>query len=161
MRGLAEIVHLRTGECRDAIDAIAQIAAGEEVEGVSASHVAECLRCQAVEVAAYRRILRTLRAMRGDAVVPPSGSLAGVLAALEVAADGPPGGSTPWATRVIYVGGITMATAAGAAGVLVWMSRRRRSRPRRLSLTAGYGQAWRFGDCRYYLEPPITSSSLC
>jgi hypothetical protein len=65
-----------------------------------------------------------MRTMRGDAYVPPAGSLTAVLAALDAAVDAPT--STPRAVRVAYVGGITMATAAaGAAGVLVWMSRRR------------------------------------
>lgn len=126
MRGLAEIVRLRTGECRDAVEDIARIAAGE-TEGVSApsaAHVAECLRCQA-EVAAYRRILRHLRALRYEGIVAPPGNLAAVLAALEAAAEQHSGSST-WAVRAAYVGGITVATAAaGAAGVLVWMNRRR------------------------------------
>jgi hypothetical protein len=123
MRALAEIVRLRTGDCRDAADAIAQIAAGDEdVDASLAGHVGQCLRCQA-EVAAYRRILRTLRSMRHDTVAPPAGSLAAVLAALETA---PASGSGTWAGRAVYLGGITVATAAaGAAGVLVWMSRRR------------------------------------
>jgi hypothetical protein len=83
-------------------------------------HVEHCLRCQA-EVVAYRRLLRTLRAMRGDVVVPPRGSVAALLAALDEAAqhDNPAG----WAVRAAYLGGLT--AAAGAAGVLVWISRRR------------------------------------
>jgi hypothetical protein len=123
MRGLAEIVRLRTGECRDAADAIAHMAAGEDgVDPELAGHVSECLRCQA-ELAAYRRIMRTMRAMRQDVIDPPAGSLASVLAALEAAGEA---GSTSWAVRAAYVGGITVATAAaGAAGVLVWINRRR------------------------------------
>jgi hypothetical protein len=123
MRGLAEIVRLRTGDCRDAVDVIAQIAAGDEdVDELRAGHVGQCLRCQA-EVAAYRRILRAMRSMRYDSVPPPAGGMAAVVAALESAHGA---GPSTRAARAVYFGGITVATAAaGAAGVLVWMSRRR------------------------------------
>lgn len=118
MRGLAEIIPLRTTDCRDVSDAIPQIAAGEhaDVEPRSADHVAHCLRCQA-EVAAYRRVLRVMRTMSSDGCPPSSEQLAAVLSGVD---------QHSWAVRVAYVGGITVATAAaGAAGVLVWMSRRR------------------------------------
>jgi hypothetical protein len=104
------------------VRAIPEIAAGElgEVDPEARAHVEQCLRCQA-EVVAYRRLLRTLRAMRGDVIVPPRGSVAALLAALDEAAQrGNPAG---WAVRAAYVGGLT--AAAGAAGVLVWISRRR------------------------------------
>lgn len=127
MRTLAEIVPLRTAACRDAIDALPQIAAGEtDVDPDAAGHVTTCLRCQA-EVAAYRRVLRTMRSMRRDVIDLPSGGLAELLRVLEAAGeDGtlPPGAS--WAIRAACVGGIT---AAGAAGVLVWFSRRRLALP--------------------------------
>lgn len=120
MRALAEIVRLRTGDCRDAADAIAQMAAGEDgIDPELADHVGACLRCQA-ELAAFRRIMRTMRAMRHDVIDPPPGSLTSVLAALEAAGEM---GSPSWALRAAYVGGITVAT--GAAGVLVWINRRR------------------------------------
>jgi hypothetical protein len=125
MRALADIIGLRTGECRDCVDAIAQIAAGEkDIDQSAAGHVARCLRCQA-EVVAYRRILHTMRAMRQDRIPPPNGGVASVLAALEAASTDHAGGSTTWATRAAYLGGITVATAAAGAGVLVWMNRRR------------------------------------
>jgi hypothetical protein len=123
VRALAEIIHLRTGDCRDAAEGITQIAAGEigDVEPRAAAHVAQCLRCQA-EVAAFRRILRSMKSMTGEGMVPPVGGVAAILAALEVAAVE----QHSWAVRAAYVGGITVATAAaGAAGVLVWMNRRR------------------------------------
>ena len=127
MRTLAEIVPLRTAACRDAVDAVAQIAAGETgTDPRAAGHVTTCLRCQA-EVAAYRRVLRTMRSMKGEVLDLPQGGLAELLRALEAAGeDGtlPPG--TSWAVRAAYVGGIT---AAGAAGVLVWFSRRRLGLP--------------------------------
>jgi hypothetical protein len=125
VRSLAEIIPLRTPDCREAADAVPQIAAGEDgVEPRAAAHVRTCLRCQA-ELAAYRRILRIMRSMRHE-IVPTSGqNLADLLRALHDAelADGQ---TTSWAVRAAYVGGIT---AAGAAGMLVWLTLRRPGLP--------------------------------
>jgi hypothetical protein len=118
MRGLAEIIPLRTGDCRDASCSIPQIAAGEDtdVDPRHATHVGACLRCQA-EVAAYRRVLRAMQAMHTDGTPPSSDEVASILSAIN---------QHNWAIRMAYVGGITVATAAaGAAGVLVWIGRRR------------------------------------
>lgn len=125
MPGLAEIVRLRTAECRQAAASLPVVAAGEEgADERAAEHIAACLRCQA-EVAAYRRILRHLRTLRHEHVPAPPGALAAVLAALETAELGDHPASNR-ALRVAYFGGLTVATAAaGAAGVLVWMNRRR------------------------------------
>lgn len=142
MRSLAEIVSLRTPACDRVAEVLPAIAAGESGmagdsagvagvvrggtapvagNGVADEHVAGCLRCQA-ELSAYRRLLGHLKAMRSDEVVPPEGALTELLRAL--AEQRPP--ASTWAVRAAYVGGITVATAAaGAAGVLVWMSRRR------------------------------------
>jgi hypothetical protein len=102
------------------------MAAGEAgVDDSSRQHVAACLRCQA-EVAFYRGMLRRLRSLRHDEVPAPPGALGAVLAALDAAAVDEPVGGASRVLRVAYVGGITVATAAaGAAGVLVWMNRRR------------------------------------
>lgn len=134
MRTLADIVPLRTAACREAEAAIVSIAAGDaEVDGSAHRHVAVCLRCQA-EVTAYRRVMAVMRAMRADRLAAPPGALDGVL---ERVREGPAGGggtndaagpagsfewTPPWAVRAAYVGGLT---AAGAAGILVWFSRRR------------------------------------
>jgi hypothetical protein len=115
MRTLAELVPLRTGDCRAAADAVSAIAAGESgASPVARDHVLHCLRCQA-EVAAYRRVLRVMTTMR-DAPVAVA-----VLAPSDAGSDlsFPP--ASPWTVRAAYVGGIT----AGAAGMLVWLSRRR------------------------------------
>jgi hypothetical protein len=125
MPGLVEIVRRRTADCRQAAAYLPSIAAGEDGANARASeHIAGCLRCQA-EVAAYRRLLRHLRSLRQDEVPSPPGALAAVLAALEAAelSEHPAVNRSLW---MAYVGGITVATAAaGAAGVLVWMNRRR------------------------------------
>lgn len=126
MRSLAEIIQLRTGPCRDAASLLPALAAGEHPERPmqdepTLSHVGSCLRCQA-ELSAYRRLLAQLHELRDELETPPEGALAALLRAM--AAEPTPG--THWAVRVAYVGGITVVTAAaGAAGVLVWMSRRR------------------------------------
>jgi hypothetical protein len=127
MRSLAEIVSLRTPACDRIAAVLPAIAAGEEPQAVQlpaglepAEHVAQCLRCQA-ELSAYRRLLEQLRAMRYDEVAAPDGALGELMRALADQRHAP-----TWAVRAAYVGGITVATAAaGAAGVLVWMSRRR------------------------------------
>ena len=128
MRTLAEIVRLRTSACKEAVDAVAMIAAEEDgVEPRAAAHVESCLRCQA-EVIAYRRVLATMRAMRADALPVPSHAVSEALEAVH--ALGPGGvageGVSAWAVRAAYVGGIT---AASAAGMLVWLSRRRLGLP--------------------------------
>ncbi|MGH9054879.1 MAG: hypothetical protein ACRDYY_03265 [Acidimicrobiales bacterium] len=121
MRGLAEIVRLRTADCTEVADYLPWMAGGGDgIADDVVAHVERCLRCQA-EVAGYRRIVRDLRAMRDELVTPPPGALAAVLAAVEAAgAVQHPGGA--WPMRAAYLGGITVAT---GAGVLVWMSRRR------------------------------------
>lgn len=127
MRGLAD-VRLRPAECRQAAPRLPALAAEEVgVDERIAVHVAQCLRCQA-EVVVYRRILRHLRSLRQDEMSSPPGAIAEVLDALARARadlEGP-SASTNRVLRVAYVGGLTVATAAaGAAGVLVWMNRRR------------------------------------
>ena len=115
------------------------IAAGDtEVEEAAARHVAVCLRCQA-EVAAYRRVMAVMRSMRHAQLPAPGGALEGALRNVRpgpegdsprgseagtggAAGFGPFEGAPPWAVRAAYVGGLT---AAGAAGILVWMTRRR------------------------------------
>ena len=123
MRTLADLIPMRTAACRDAVDAVAMIAAGEAgMEAGPAAHVESCLRCQA-EVVAYRRVLSIMRAMRDDCVDLPEGSIADALTAMHSAGvEGVP----VWAVRAAYVGGLT---AAGAAGVLVWLGRRRLGLP--------------------------------
>ena len=131
MRALAEIVRLRTADCRQVAERLPGLAAGEPdvdepaVDERLVRHVAQCLRCQA-EVAAYRRILRHLRSLREDETSAPPGAIADVLEALAAASLAEAAACTSRMVRAAYVGGITVApAAAGAAGVLVWISRRR------------------------------------
>ena len=134
MRTLAEIVRLRGAACREALDAVAMMAAGEDgIEARAGGHVATCLRCQA-EVAAYRRVLVTMRSMAADELPVPAGWVEADLALLHAMASDPDfwteatdqpdvdvESAGSWAVRAAYVGGIT----ASAAGMLMWITRRR------------------------------------
>jgi anti-sigma factor RsiW len=116
----------RRAGCDDAGPWLAAVASGEDgTPRRLGAHIATCLRCQA-EVAHYRRLRRNLRSLRFDEVDPDPSLYAEVLAALDGAAVARQGAHMVLRTAA-YVGGISVATAAGAAGVLVWMSRRRMS----------------------------------
>jgi hypothetical protein len=91
-------------------------------------HIESCLRCQA-ELARYRKLLRGLRQLRSDLIVPGPGVLSGILAGLEDA--GGPASARVLVTgrRAAYLGGVAVATAAaGAAGAIVLVSRASRRR---------------------------------
>jgi hypothetical protein len=78
------------------------------------AHVRSCLRCQA-ELAQYRRLRRTARALEHDPWVPPADLLDSILAGIERVGD-----RTAARTRraAVYVGGVA-ATAVGAAGAVL------------------------------------------
>lgn len=82
------------------------------------AHVAQCLRCQA-EIVRYRRMLRTLHALRDDTPEPPSTVLADILT--RVGADEAEGRRLLGAAVIIAVA----AGAAGGAGVILWLTQRR------------------------------------
>ncbi len=115
----------RRVDCATASDLLPALAAGDaEVGERIERHVATCLRCQA-DLARYRRLRRTMRGFGDAAVAPGPDVLPSILASLERA-----GRTSPLAVgsrRTVYVGGVAMATAGAAAGVLVWVTRRRLS----------------------------------
>lgn len=86
------------------------------------AHARTCLRCQA-ELARYRQLLRSLRALRSERVLPAAGSLRVTLEALAEAEPARSAGRR--VVAVAYIGGAVVATAASAAGMLVWATRRR------------------------------------
>jgi hypothetical protein len=90
-------------------------------------HVERCLRCQA-EVVQYRKLLRAMRTMRTEVLEPAPGLLADVLAAIEGAGERQAVTSLLSGRRMAYLGGLAAATAAGAAGALVFATRTRRTR---------------------------------
>lgn len=106
--------------CEAAAPALPALAVGDEPApaGVRA-HVEQCLRCQA-DIAAYRRMLRVMRALAGEQRDPGPAAVGELLAMLAEASD-PDRAPLRWA---VSVGGVA-AAAASAAGVLVWRSRRR------------------------------------
>lgn len=113
----------RTVDCAAVSTSLPALAAGEDVGRRALHHVGVCLHCQA-EVAGYRRLRRDLHSLRWVSVPVHPALLGDVLAGIE--ADPEPGRAHPGARTVAVAGGISVATAAaGAAGVLVWMSRRR------------------------------------
>lgn len=86
----------------------------------AATHLSECLRCQAEQVQ-YRRILRTMKSLRGVVLSPGDELLEDVLDLVR-----------PPATvhklhrsdrRKAYIGGIAAAATAGAAGAIVIVTR--------------------------------------
>jgi anti-sigma factor RsiW len=125
MRTLAEIVPLRTSGCRPAIDAVIGLAAAEPPSDPQlGAHVASCLRCQA-EVAAFRRVVGALREMGDDLLPVPAGAMEATMRTLRAGGfagpEGPDVRAGAWGLAA-FAGGIT---AAGAAGIAVWFSRRR------------------------------------
>jgi hypothetical protein len=84
-------------------------------------HTGTCLRCQA-ELARYRGLLRSLRALRHEQLRPASATVAATLGAVAAA---PESWRSAHAAHLAYVGGVVVATAASAAGMVVWATRRR------------------------------------
>jgi hypothetical protein len=120
----AELFRRRTTDCLAVADVLPALAAGEVELGRSArAHVETCLRCQA-EVARYRYLLRTLRALRDDPLPPAPGTLAAIMSSIESAGDLRRMVTLRRARRHAYVGGFALATAAGAT-LMLWISRRR------------------------------------
>ncbi len=89
-------------------------------------HVERCLRCQA-ELVQYRKLLRALHSLRTEVLEPAPGVLPGILASLEAAGERHALRSMLSGRRLAYAGGIAAATAAGAAGALLYATRGRRA----------------------------------
>ncbi len=106
----------RRTSCAAAAPWLAAVASGEGgTPRRLRAHIATCLSCQA-EVARYRRLRRHLRSLRFDAVDPDPSLYVEVLAAVDGMVTADHGGHVVLRT-VAYVGGISVATAAGAAGL--------------------------------------------
>ena len=129
--------HRRTARrisCEDVAAALAAIVdGGDEADRRIQQHVASCLRCQA-ELVHYRKLLRTLRQLRTDFLEPAPGVLAGILAGIEEAAERGAMRSILSGRRAAYLGGVAVAaTAAGAAGTIMLVSRASRRKGMRLA----------------------------
>ena len=115
-------------QCEDLSGALAATADGDaSLSRAERRHVERCLRCQA-EVVQYRKLLRTLRTLRTDVLEPAPGMLADILASIEEAGERQAVRSVLNGRRIAYIGGLAAATAAGAAGAIVFASRTRRTR---------------------------------
>ena len=90
-------------------------------------HVERCLQCQA-ELVQYRKLLRAMRTMRTEVLEPAPGMLADILANVSEAGERRAIRSLIHGRRAAYLGGIAAATAAGAAGAIVFASRARKLR---------------------------------
>jgi hypothetical protein len=90
-------------------------------------HVERCLRCQA-DLVQYRKLLKALHTLRTEVLEPAPGVLPGILATIEAAGERRAVRSMLTGRRLAYAGGIAAATAAGAAGALLYATKSRKSR---------------------------------
>jgi hypothetical protein len=117
-----------TVQCEELSGALAATADGDAgLTRAERRHVERCLRCQA-EVVQYRKLLRAMRTLRTDVLEPAPGLLADILATIEEAGERQAVRSVLNGRRIAYLGGLAAATAAGAAGAIVFASRTRRTR---------------------------------
>lgn len=115
-------------QCDELTDLLPQVADGTAVaDRASRRHVERCLRCQA-ELVQYRKLLRALHSLRTEVLEPAPGLLPGILATIEAAGERHALRSMLTGRRLAYAGGIAAATAAGAAGALLYATRTRRTR---------------------------------
>ena len=102
--------------------------AGEPVDLAVQSHVGSCLTCQA-ELARYHRLLKALRNLRTQYLVPAPGTLAQTLAALGEAQERNAIRSVLSGRRTAYIGALGgAAVAAGVGAAAVALARRRAPR---------------------------------
>ncbi len=92
-------------------------------------HVDRCLRCQA-DAVQYRRVLRAMRALRTEVLVPAPGLLPDLLLSLAEAGEQRAVRGLVRGRRAAYLGGLAAATAAGAGAAVVLTLRSRRSKIR-------------------------------
>ena len=112
--------------CASLADRLGGVADGShQLSRPARRHVETCLRCQA-DIVQYRRLLRTLRALRTDVLEPSPGVLGDVLASLERAGERHAIRAVLNGRRTAYLGGIAAAATAGAAGALLLAARNRR-----------------------------------
>jgi len=114
--------------CDDLSENLAAAADGTVLLGrAERRHVERCLRCQA-EMVQYRKVLRAMRAMRTEVLEPAPGLLSDILANLEEAGERRAIRSMISGHKAAYLGGLAAATAAGAAGAIVFATRARKLR---------------------------------
>ena len=114
--------------CEDVAEVLAGAADGTPVnDRATRRHVERCLQCQA-ELVQYRKLLRALHNLRTEVLEPAPGLLPEILASLEAAGERRAVRSMLSGRRLAYAGGIAAATAAGAAGAIIY-GRARKLKP--------------------------------
>jgi hypothetical protein len=114
--------------CDEIVDDLSAAADGSVLLGrAERRHVERCLRCQA-ELVQYRKLLKAMRTMRTEVLEPAPGLLAEILANLEEAGERHAIRSLISGRRAAYLGGLAAATAAGAAGAVIFATRTRKAR---------------------------------
>ncbi len=121
---------MRCEDLTELTSAMADDDQSEQLTQLAQEHLDSCLRCQA-EIAQYRKLIKALRVLRTEVLVPGPGLLDEVLMSLEEAGERGGLRLLLGGRKAAYAGGIAMATAAGAAGVIVLVSR---SRQRRMAM---------------------------
>jgi len=86
-------------------------------------HVGHCLRCQA-ELVQHRRVLRTMRSLRGEVLEPAPDVVADLLAAIDAVGKRHSERYPLLRRRVAYGIGVGAATAVGVLGTAFIRSRR-------------------------------------
>lgn len=116
--------------CEQIADVLPAAAEGlDALDPAARRHVERCLRCQA-DAVQYRRLLRAMRVLRTEVLVPAPGLLPEILASLGEAGERRALRGMVRGRRAAYLGGLAAATAAGAAGAVVFTLRSRRSKVR-------------------------------
>lgn len=119
--------------CEDLAEDLAAAADGVVRLGRSQRrHVERCIRCQA-ELVQYRKLLRAMQSLRVEVLEPAPGLLSDILASIESAGERHAIRSLLSGRRVAYLAGLGAATAAGAAGAVIFATRTRRSRLARVT----------------------------
>ena len=114
--------------CDDLAIDLSLVADGSTLMGADQRrHVESCLRCQA-ELVQYRKVLRTMHTLRTEVLEPAPGLLADLLAGVAASGERRALRSMVRGHRAAYIGGLAAATAAGAAGAIVFANRTRKLR---------------------------------
>ena len=116
--------------CDQVADRLPAAAEGvEELDPAARRHVERCLRCQA-DAVQYRKVLRAMRALRTEVLVPAPGLVPEILATISEAGERQAVRSLLRGRRAAYLGGLAAATAAAGAGAVVLTIRNRRGKVR-------------------------------
>jgi hypothetical protein len=116
--------------CDQVADRLPAAAEGlEALDAAARAHVEHCLRCQA-DAVQYRKVLRAMRALRTEVLVPAPGLVPEILASISEAGERQAVRSLLRGHRAAYVVGLGAATAAAASGAVILTIRNRRGKVR-------------------------------